>query len=136
MISMAFLTFLVQRILGYVHIHKGLNWVGFVGTPLSDYCEKESNSRTIFKYKGFMKTFIKVTMGVRQGCIISPTIFLLVLDNVMRKTTSTRQRGIQWGMMARLEDLDYAHNICSKGQRLHDMEEKLTNQQEAKQKCK
>jgi hypothetical protein len=40
------------------------------------------------------------------------TIFLLVLDDVMRKTTGMRRSGIQWGMMDRLEDLDFADNIC------------------------
>jgi hypothetical protein len=57
MVSMAFLNLLEQRILDYVHIHKGPNRVGFMGIPLSDHCEKDSDSRTIFKYKGFMKTF-------------------------------------------------------------------------------
>jgi hypothetical protein len=56
-----------------------------------------------------------------------PYYFLLVLDDVMRKATSMRQRGIQWGVMDRLADLDFADNICFMAQRFHDMEDKLTN---------
>jgi hypothetical protein len=81
-------------------------------------------------YDGKLTEYIKVTTGVREGCILSPTIFLLVLDDVMRKTTSIRQRGIQWGMMDRLEDLDFADDICLMAQSFQDMEGKLTNLQE------
>jgi hypothetical protein len=48
----------------------------------------------------------------------------------MRKTTSLRQRGSRWGMMDRLQYLDFADDICLMAQRFHDMEEKLTNLQE------
>jgi hypothetical protein len=96
-------------------------------------------------YKGFkcqvlhdgkLTEYTTVTTGVRQGCILSPTIFLLVLDDMMRKTTSMRQRGIQWGMMYRLEDLVFADDICLTAQEFHDMEEKLTNLQEAESRAK
>jgi hypothetical protein len=77
---------------------------------------------------------IKVTTGARQD-ISYPLLFiylfiLLVLKDVVRKTTSMRHRGIQWGMMNRLEDLDFADDICLMAQRFHHMEEKLTNLQE------
>jgi hypothetical protein len=57
-------------------------------------------------------------------------MFLLVLDDVMRKTTSMRQRVILWGIRDRPEGLDFADDICLMAQRFHDMEEKLTNLQE------
>ena len=34
-----------------------------------------------------------VNSGVRQGCIISPILFLIAIDRVMRKTTDSK-RGI------------------------------------------
>jgi len=55
--------------------------------------------------------------GDRQGCILPPTLFLLVLDNVMNKVTKERKRGIQWRMMERLENLDFADDICLLAQR-------------------
>ena len=50
--------------------------------------------------------------GVRQGCIPSPILFLVVVDWVMRKTTSERPRGIQWTLFSCLEDLDFADDLA------------------------
>ena len=66
-----------------------------------------------------------INSGVRQGCILSPTIFLLVMDDVMKKVTEEKKRGIQWGLTERLEDLDYADDICLLAQKYVDMEEKF-----------
>jgi len=52
----------------------------------------------------------KVRTGVRQGCLLSPMIFSLVIDWVM-KTTLDTPRGIQWTLQSKLEDLDYADDI-------------------------
>jgi hypothetical protein len=62
--------------------------------------------------KGNLQTASRLQMMLSQGCILSPIIFLLVLDNVMRKTLGNRKKGIQWGMKDRLEDLDFADDIC------------------------
>jgi hypothetical protein len=37
-------------------------------------------------HEGKLIDYIEITNGVRQDCILFPTIFLLVLDNVMRQT--------------------------------------------------
>ena len=46
--------------------------------------------------------------GVRQGCILSPILFLIVIDWVKRQTTADKKRDIQWTMFSNLEDLDFA----------------------------
>jgi len=69
--------------------------------------------------------FIEVRNGVRQGCILSPTLFLLILDRVMKRVKGLRKSGIHWSMKGRLEDLDYAGDICLLAQRFCDMEEAL-----------
>jgi methyl-accepting chemotaxis protein len=65
-----------------------------------------------------------VTSGVRQGCILSTIIFLLVIDDIMRKSTQ-RKRGLQWGLLDRLADLDYADDICLLTHSFQHMKEKL-----------
>ena len=54
-----------------------------------------------------------------------PTLFLLILDRVMKRVKSLRKRRIQWSMKERLEDLDYTDDICLLAQRFCDVEEKL-----------
>jgi len=46
-----------------------------------------------------------VHTGVRQGCLLSPLIFSVVIDWIMR-TSTTPPREIQWSLTAKLEDLD------------------------------
>jgi hypothetical protein len=71
-----------------------------------------------------LTNLFEVTIRVRQGCILSPTLFLLVLDNVMNKVIKGRGRGIQWRMMERLENLDFADDICLLAQRSSDIKAK------------
>ena len=53
-----------------------------------------------------------VKSGVRQGCIFSPILFLVVIDWVMRKTTPDRPRGIQWTLPSCLEDVDFVDDMA------------------------
>jgi Reverse transcriptase (RNA-dependent DNA polymerase) len=57
------------------------------------------------------KKFV-MSRGVRQGCVLSPVLFLLVLDSVMVHTNKEAPDGIQWRLNQRLNDLDYADEIC------------------------
>ena len=49
--------------------------------------------------------------GVLQGCIISPLLFLLTIDFVMRRATSDLQHGIPWNARC-LTDLDFADDLA------------------------
>jgi hypothetical protein len=75
-------------------------------------------------HNGRLGRQIKVKSGVKQGCILSPLLFTIILDWVMKKATKT-PRGIQWTMSSRLEDLDFADDICMMTHRESDMRAKL-----------
>ena len=65
-----------------------------------------------------------VKSGVRQGCILSPILFLVVVDWVMRKTTSDKPRGIQWTLFSQLEDLNFADDLAFLSVKLDHLQEK------------
>ena len=48
----------------------------------------------------------QVDKGVRQECVIS--LFVVVLDSVLKKTNTDDPGGIQWRPQQKLSDLDYA----------------------------
>lgn len=46
---------------------------------------------------------------VKQGCMLSPALLLLIaLDWVMKETTKDQRIGIRWKLTTVVEDLDYA----------------------------
>ena len=65
-----------------------------------------------------------VDTGVKQGCILSPILFSLAVDWLMRNVTRDKRQGIQWTMTSVLEDLDYADDIGLLSQRHQDMQQK------------
>ena len=75
-----------------------------------------------------------VHTGVRQGCLLSPTIFLLVIDWIMRQATAGKKTGIQWTFMKQLEDLDFADDISLLSHRHQDAQEKLSHVAEEAEK--
>ena len=67
-----------------------------------------------------------ITTGVRQGCLLSPFLFLLAVDWIMKQTTNNKRNGIQWTLMEQLHDLDYADDIALLSHNHQQMEEKLS----------
>ncbi len=60
-----------------------------------------------------------------QGCLLSPFIFLLAIDWILKKTTAGKRNGIQWTLgtssttwILRMT-LPYSHTIASRCMRKH-----------------
>lgn len=77
-------------------------------------------------HQGMLSEPIPVDKGVKQGCLLSPILFIMVLDLMMKKAMN-RRRGIQWGLTDRLEDLDFADDLCLLTNSFKDMEAKLND---------
>jgi hypothetical protein len=60
-------------------------------------------------HEGKMTDSFEITTGVRQECIL--------FDNVMNKIIKGRRKGIQWIMLEKLQNLDFADENCLLPQR-------------------
>jgi len=59
------------------------------------------------KWRGLVVDWFTVITGVRQG-FLSPLLFALVIDWIMRKALTSLDVGLQWTNGMQLCDLDYA----------------------------
>ena len=68
--------------------------------------------------------WFKIKSGVKQGCVVSGFLFLLVIDWVMRKVTADKKRGIRWNFNTVLEDLDFVDDFALLSSKFNDLREK------------
>src|ERR1700753_1258489 len=88
-----------------------------------------TNTRCRVIHNSDLTESFEVKTGIRQGCLLSPLFFSLVIDWVMKSATSP-PRGIKWNIMQKLEDLDFADDICLLSLTRQHMQEKTTKLQE------
>nr|KAG5688556.1 hypothetical protein BaRGS_010191 [Batillaria attramentaria] len=77
-------------------------------------------------HAGQLSESFEVKTGVRQGCLLSPFLFLLVIDWIMKTTTTGRKNGIQWTLWAQLDDLDFADDLALLSHSHSQMQDKTT----------
>ena len=77
-------------------------------------------------HAGQLSESFKVKTGVRQGCLLSPFLFLQVIDWIMKTTTTGRNNGIQWTLWTLLDDLDFADDLAFLSHNHSQMQDKTT----------
>ena len=93
----------------------------------------DSTSRVI--HKGKLSNEFKVKTGVRQGCLLSPFLFLIAIDWIMTQTTKNERNGIQWTPFTQLDDLDFADDLALLTHTIKQMIEKTILLNKTSNKC-
>jgi len=64
------------------------------------------------RINGDISGWFQLTTAVRQGCILSPLLFAIAIDWVMRRVMERSDAGISWMYESKLADLDFADDIA------------------------
>ncbi|XP_052242647.1 uncharacterized protein LOC127852735 [Dreissena polymorpha] len=67
---------------------------------------------------------LEIRTGVKQGCALSPLLFSLCIDWLMKETIKDAVKGLQWTFTETLEDPDFADDIALLAQRNQDIQTK------------
>jgi hypothetical protein len=62
-------------------------------------------------HEGQLSDPIETSSGVRQGCLLSPLLFMLFQDAVLRRLLNGKERGITWRLKESLADTEYMQMI-------------------------
>ncbi|VDO57057.1 unnamed protein product [Schistosoma margrebowiei] len=76
---------------------------------------------------GQLTKSFEVKTGVRQGYLLSPFLFLLVIDWIVKTSTSEGKHGIQWTSGMQLVDLDFTDDLALLSQTQQQMQEKTNS---------
>jgi len=77
-------------------------------------------------HAGKLSDSFTVKSGVKQDCLMSPFLFLLAIDWIMKETTNNQRNGIQWNLWKQLDDLDFADDITLLSNTNQQMQHKIT----------
>ncbi|KAI8482551.1 hypothetical protein Bbelb_396990 [Branchiostoma belcheri] len=70
-----------------------------------------SDTTSCVRVNGQTSDPFTINSGVRQGCVLAPTIFNTAIDHVMAKTVSQSSCGASFGNVT-ISDLDYADDVA------------------------
>ncbi|KAI8482291.1 hypothetical protein Bbelb_399820 [Branchiostoma belcheri] len=70
-----------------------------------------SDTTSCVRVNGQTSDPFTINSGVRQGCVLAPTIFNTAIDHVMAKTVSQSSCGASFGSVT-ISDLDYADDVA------------------------
>ena len=78
-------------------------------------------------HEGQLTKNFEVRTGMRQGYLLSPFLFILVIDWVMKTATKEKRNGIQWTTLTQLDDLDLADDLALLSHSHRQMQDKTAN---------
>ena len=74
----------------------------------------------------------QVQTGVRQGPLLSPFVFLLAIEWLLKTSLALRGNGIQWTPWTQLDDLDIANDLALLSHAQRQMQEKTSTDNSAR----
>ncbi|XP_037959257.1 uncharacterized protein LOC119688656 [Teleopsis dalmanni] len=75
-------------------------------------------------HNGLLSNTFEVATKVRQVCILSSLVFILVVDEEMRASLKDN-KGIQWNSFMQLEDVEYADDVCLLSHNIRELQENI-----------
>lgn len=75
-------------------------------------------------HKGALSEPINLTCGVRQGCPLSPLLFIVTLNRVLQRAFD-RPRGLQLGPFNKIEGIEFADDLALMAQTAAQLQKKL-----------
>ena len=110
-------------------VNRDTLWICFKHHGIPDKIAKLTRAAYVLStcqvvHDGSLTDSFEVLTGVQQGCIVSPFLFLLAMDWIMKKTTEGHKSGIQWTLFSHLEAVDFAYDVALLSHRHSDMEDK------------
>ena len=98
-------------------VHRDTLWhivriYGILARYINIFKSLYQDSRCCVRTDDGTTDFFNINTGVRQGCVLSPFLFLIAIDFVMRKSMKEVGFGIVWNDQTRLTDLDFADDIA------------------------
>ncbi|XP_041349267.1 uncharacterized protein LOC121368594 [Gigantopelta aegis] len=91
--------------------------VNIIRLSYTDFCSQLINGN-------LLSDPFNINTGVKQWCILSPFLFIIGIDWIMKNMEQSGRRGIQWTFTSMLEDLDFADDICLLSHRHIDIQAK------------
>ena len=86
-------------------------------------------SRCAVRSDGKIGDWFQIITGVKQGCLLSPLIFLIVMDWILKHALDKNSVGLDWVDGRKLADLDFADDIALLSETWTEMQ-KITNKVE------
>ena len=78
-------------------------------------------------HAGNLSESFKISSEVRQGCLLFSLLFFVVPDWVTKKAYGYSEKGIQWTLASKLENLAFADDLALLLHRLPYMQKKVRN---------